>query len=188
MSRQHLRLSTGFTSLILFGSRKQTKNDYLKRAVGAAMGLYGNSQEEAWYRGFVGDGNTLGTMHFHRDNLPPAKFLWSFTLYTLPKRYLYDNEKKRYSIGVRTPNLQYSNDGSLTIYIGHASPGTDKESNWLPAPASKIFIDCSSVWSPGRGSGWIVDLACFTNTMSAFGEEYMDAVHNSVAELRKVNV
>ena len=28
----------------------------------------------------------------------------------------------------------------LTIYIQHASPGKDKESNWLPAPAGQMKV------------------------------------------------
>ena len=31
--------------------------------------------------------------------------------------------------------MHYDADGGLTLYIGHDSPGADKESNWLPAPA-----------------------------------------------------
>jgi hypothetical protein len=33
-------------------------------------------------------------------------------------------------------NLKKNDDGSLTIYIRHDSPGADKESNWLPALSS----------------------------------------------------
>ena len=41
----------------------------------------------------------------------------------------------RRRIGDRTPGLRYNPDGSLDIYMQHQSPGSDKESNWLPAPA-----------------------------------------------------
>ncbi len=119
----------------LFGSRAFLKNDYLTRAIAAEKGLYGNSIEEAWYGGYVGDGNKPSTIHFSKDTLPPAKFFWSVTLYTLPDRFLYANDLKRYSIGDRTPGLKYDADGGLTLYIGHVSPGKDKQSNWLPAPA-----------------------------------------------------
>ena len=124
----------------LFGTREQMRNDYLKRAVGSAMGLYGNSLEEAWYGGIIGNGNTLKALYFSPGHLPPAKFFWSFTLYTLPDRYLYANSLQRYSIGDRTPNLNFSEDGSLTIYIGHMSPGGNTESNWLPAPAGSYSL------------------------------------------------
>jgi hypothetical protein len=75
-----------------------------------------------------------GQMRFANGQLPPAKFFWSITLYTLPDRFLYGNPLNRYSIGDRTRGLTYDADGGLTLYTGHTSPGADKESNWLPAP------------------------------------------------------
>ncbi|WP_223358600.1 DUF1214 domain-containing protein [Leifsonia sp. ZF2019] len=35
--------------------------------------------------------------------------------------------------------LVYSDDGSLTIYVGHTPPGAERESNWLPAPGCNIL-------------------------------------------------
>jgi hypothetical protein len=31
-------------------------------------------------------------------------------------------------------------DGSLILFVGHDSPGKDKESNWLPAPAAPFGL------------------------------------------------
>ncbi|HTR36316.1 MAG TPA: DUF1254 domain-containing protein [Bryobacteraceae bacterium] len=118
----------------LFGTRAQMKSSYLKRDVGAMKGLYGNSIEEAWYGGYLGDGTKLSAIHFTKANLPPARFFWSATMYTLPARFLFANPLDRYSIGDRTQGLQYGKDGSLTIFIGNVSPGKSKESNWLPSP------------------------------------------------------
>jgi hypothetical protein len=118
----------------MFGTRAEMKNDYMKRAIGAEKGLYGNSLVEAWYGGFVGDGRKPVMLRFAPGQLPPAKFFWSLTMYTLPDRFLYANALQRYSIGDRTKGLKRDADGGLTLYVGHASPGTDKESNWLPAP------------------------------------------------------
>ncbi|MQR00995.1 DUF1254 domain-containing protein [Glaciimonas soli] len=135
----------------LFGSREAQGEDYLTRAVAAAMGLYGNDLAEAWYGGFVGNGRELIQVTFSKDQLPPAKFFWSITLYTLPDRFLYDNPLNRYSIGDRTQGLKYNADGGLTIYVGHASPGTDKESNWIPAPdASYSFV--ARVYGPSEAA------------------------------------
>jgi len=135
----------------LFGSRAFMKNNYMKRAIGAEKGLYGNSLEEAWYGGYIGDGAQLCTIHFSKADLPPARFFWSLTLYTLPDRLLYANELKRYSIGDRTKGLVYGRDGSLTLYVGHDSPGKDKESNWLPAPAAHFSL-VGRVYGPSKAA------------------------------------
>jgi hypothetical protein len=134
------RAAKTFTTNGLFGSRAQLKTNYLQRDVGAMKGLYGNALEEAWYGGYVCDGSRPATVHFTKANLPPAKFFWSMTMYTIPDRFLYANPINRYSIGDRTKGLQYGKDGSLTIYVSNPSPGKDKESNWLPAPAAKCSL------------------------------------------------
>jgi hypothetical protein len=140
---------TTLSSNGLFGTRAFLKNNYLVRAIAARKGMYGNSQEEAWYGGMIGDGHTLSRLHFSRAELPQARFFWSATLYTLPDRFLYDNPLKRYSIGDRTEGLVYGADGSLDIYIGHASPGGNREANWLPAPAGPYSL-VARVYGPGQ--------------------------------------
>jgi hypothetical protein len=56
-------------------------------------------------------------------------------MYQLPEYYLVDNPIDRYSIGDRTPGLQYGADGSLTLHLQHERP-TDPAAaaNWLPTP------------------------------------------------------
>ena len=135
----------------LFGSRDFLKNDYMTRAMGAEKGLFGNSIEEAWYGGFVGDGSKDTMLRFPPGQLPPAKFFWSLTLYTLPDRLLYANPIDRYSIGDRTKGLVYGKDKSLTIYLGHSSPGKDKEANWLPTPEGKYSL-VARVYGPQKAA------------------------------------
>jgi hypothetical protein len=138
-----------FGSNGLFGSRKELGANYVTRDVAAMKGLYGNSLEEAWYGGYIGDGSKASIIHFNKADLPLAKFFWSATLYTLPDRFLYANPINRYSIGDRTKGLVYGKDGSLTIYVSHTSPGGDKESNWLPAPAGKYSL-VARVYGPSE--------------------------------------
>ena len=90
-------------------------------------------------------------LHFTKANLPPAKFFWSMTMYTIPDRFLYANPLNRYSIGDRTKGLEYDKDGGLTIYVSNASPGKDKESNWLPAPAAKCSL-VARVYGPSKAA------------------------------------
>jgi hypothetical protein len=135
----------------LFGTREFLAGDYEKRAVGALMGLYGNSREEAWYGGVVGDGKEQVELRFAKEQLPPAKFFWSTTLYELPDRFLFDNALKRYSLGDRTPGLKFEKDGSLVLYVGHESPDKAKESNWLPAPAGPYSL-VTRVYGPSQAA------------------------------------
>ena len=44
------------------------------------------------------------------------------------------------------PNLKKNPDGSLTLTIQNKSPGPDKESNWLPAPAGPIYLVMRLYW------------------------------------------
>lgn len=135
----------------LFGSRAVLKNDYMTRAMGAEKGLFGNSLEEAWYGGFIGDGSKLIALHFPAGQLPPAKFFWSLTLYTLPDRLLFANPLERYSIGDRTKGLVYGKDKSLTIYLGHVSPGKARAANWLPTPEGKYSL-VARLYGPGKAA------------------------------------
>jgi hypothetical protein len=134
------RAATTLDSSTMFGTREFLANDYIRRSVGADKGLYGNSREEAWYGGFIGHGDKPSKMHFAAGELPPAAFFWSLTLYTLPDRGLYANPQQRYSLGDRSKGLVYGPDGSLTVYLGHASPGEAHEANWIPAPAGPYSL------------------------------------------------
>jgi len=145
------RISVTHSSNGIFGSRAALGEDYLTRDVAAAMGLYGNDLAEAWYGGFVGDGSISQVLRFPQGQLPPAKFFWSITLYALPDRFLYANPLNRYSIGDRTPGLQYDADGGLTLYVGHASPGKDVESNWLPAPPASYSL-VARIYGPSEAA------------------------------------
>jgi hypothetical protein len=37
-------------------------------------------------------------------------------------------------------------DGSVDIYLQHASPGKDRESNWLPAPDKEFNVTLRMYW------------------------------------------
>ena len=60
---------------------------------------------------------------------------------------LIDNPINRYLINSpMLPDLKKNPDGSLTIYMQKDSPGTDKESNWLPAPDGPIYVVMRLYW------------------------------------------
>jgi hypothetical protein len=136
-----------FSSADGFGTRALLHNNYMARMAGAVLGIYGNSKAEALYPAYFvgGDGKPLTganayTLHFAPGQLPPVNAFWSLTMYELPKSLLYANKLNRYLINsAMLPVLKKDADGGLTLTVSHDSPGSDKESNWLPAPNGPFF-------------------------------------------------
>ena len=71
-------------------------------------------------------------------------------MYDVPHFYLVDNPIGRYSLGDRSPGLEYGDDGSVTIYLQGASPGPGHEANWLPTPTSGNFRPILRTYQPGQ--------------------------------------
>lgn len=65
------------------------------------------------------------------------------------------NPINRYSISPRQ-NLKANADGSVDLYVQTDSPGTDKESNWLPAPSGKFVLMMRLYW-PDESDPSILD-------------------------------
>lgn len=127
-------------------------NYYLKRAIVAMLGLGANLPEDAVYPLNLGDsdgkpltGANKYTLHFAKDEIPPAKAFWSVTLYD-KDGFPSPTDLKRNAIGDRDA-LKFNADGSLDLYVQHGSPGPDKESNWLPAPEGAFNLSMR-VYSP----------------------------------------
>jgi len=54
--------------------------------------------------------------------------------------------------------LVYNGDGSLDLYFQTASPGDDKENNWLPTPEEKGWNLTLRLYAPERralNGSWI---------------------------------
>jgi len=83
-------------------------------------------------------------MHFAKGMLPPVKAFWSLTLYN-SSRFFYDNPLNKYTASPRD-KLVFNSDGSLDIYVQHASPGQGKEANWLPSPAAPFTMMLRLYW------------------------------------------
>jgi hypothetical protein len=114
---------------------------YLKRAIVAQRGLGANQPEDAIYPLNLTDsdgkplsgGDNKYVIHFAKADLPPVNAFWSVTMYD-DQGFQIANPLNRFAIGDRD-GLKYNDDGSLDLYVQSASPGADKESNWLPSPA-----------------------------------------------------
>jgi hypothetical protein len=137
------------------GDSAHYNGDWLKRAVAAKAGIYGNSPEEATYplTRIDSDGQTLDgsknnyTLTFPPGQQPPVNAFWSITMYDGKTQLLIENPINRYLINSpMLPNMKTNSDGSLTLYIQNKSPGADKESNWLPAPSDTIYLVMRLYW------------------------------------------
>jgi hypothetical protein len=137
------------------GDSAHYNGDWLARAMAAQAGIYGNSPEEATYpftrqdvAGKPLDGSKKNyTLTFAADQFPPVNAFWSVTMYDGKSQLLIKNPIDRYLINSpMLPAMKKNADGSLTIYIQNKSPGADRESNWLPAPADPIYLVMRLYW------------------------------------------
>jgi hypothetical protein len=120
-------------------------NFYLKRAIVAMVGLGANAPEDAVYPVLMADsdgqpvtGEQNYLLHFGPEQLPPVHAFWSVTMYDA-QGFQAANPLNRFAIGDRDP-LHYNADRSLDLYLQHDSPGSGKETNWLPAPQGPLGI------------------------------------------------
>jgi hypothetical protein len=125
--------------------------DYLMRALLTAFGLGANRPQDAIYpvsqkdaEGRKYSGANKYVMRFAEGQLPPAHGFWSLTMYD-SSWFFVNNPINRYAISARQ-NLKSNPDGSTDLYIQKDSPGADKESNWLPAPADDFILLLRLYW------------------------------------------
>ena len=125
--------------------------EYGARAVVALIGLGANLPQDAVYpSAFVDgagqplDGANRYVIHFDKDSTPPVQAFWSITMYDATSFFV-ANPINRYAISSWMP-LRKNADGSLDIYVQAASPGKDKESNWLPAASAPFNVTLRMYW------------------------------------------
>ncbi len=137
------------------GSAEDYQQDWLRRALVAKAGLYALNAEEATYpiSRALSNGAALDTgkhryrLTFPAGQLPPARAFWSVTLYDAQSQYLVKNPIDRYLINSpMLPALKRNDDGSITLYIQHDSPGAALQSNWLPGPDGPIYLVLRLYW------------------------------------------
>ncbi|MFM9127372.1 MAG: DUF1254 domain-containing protein [Solirubrobacterales bacterium] len=118
--------------------------NYTFRARVALVGLGANTPVESVYpvalatpSGETFNGANRYRMVFEKGKLPPTKAFWSLTMYDTDG-YLVANPSNIYAIGDSHPPLRRKKDGSVVVVIQKDKP-TEKDVNWLPAPADKGF-------------------------------------------------
>jgi hypothetical protein len=148
-------LDTGqVTSADMFGTPQQMGTNYLYRMAGAALGIYGNSKDEAIYPGFITDdtgaplmGTSSYTYRFAPGRLPPVRAFWSLTMYDATTSLLVDNPIDRYLINSpMLPDLVTDPDGGHTFYLQHTPPSDTDRANWLPTPEGPFRIILRLYW------------------------------------------
>jgi hypothetical protein len=129
----------------------QYGTDYAMRSLIAWVGLGANLSADAVYpmTRVDADGRPLSgankyVLHFDKSQVPPVNAFWSLTMYN-DKQAFVANPMNRYAIGDRDA-LTWNADGSLDIYVQADSPGTSKESNWLPAPHERFNVILRLYW------------------------------------------
>lgn len=126
--------------------------DYFNRTGTAKSNMFDNRPNETQY--FYTDNDSTGrqlkgtqiyAITFADGQEPPVEGFWSLTLYN-EKHLFHPNALKRYSLGTKNKTLKRNPDGSLTLYASAKSPGTAKESNWLPAPSGPFSLYIRAYW------------------------------------------
>lgn len=140
----------------IFGTPEFMKGRYMVRAAAAQGGIYGNSVQEALYVIYAFDAQKTPldgrkgryTLTFAPQTLPPVDAFWSLTMYDRPQQFLVDNPIDRYLINSpMLAGLKKNDKGEIVLYLQHESPGSELESNWLPAPG-EIFYAVMRLYLP----------------------------------------
>lgn len=120
--------------------------DYLTRAACAKSNIFVNQATETTYfyleRDADGEqlrGEHAYTVTFAADQHPPVDGFWSLTLYN-EHHFFHPNDLKRYSLGTKNRNLEFGQDGSLTMTVSASPPEGSPVTNWLPAPDGKFEL------------------------------------------------
>jgi hypothetical protein len=92
--------------------------------------------------------------------------VWSISAYR--EHFYVHNPIERYAI-TSGMTLTYNSDGSLDVCDQAGSPGSDRESNWLPSPPSGRFNLSARIYQPkaelmdGRTeNGLVVEAGSYT--------------------------
>lgn len=156
LQAMYARAGTVKSSAELFGSREFLGQDYLIRAVGALLGIYGNAAEEYLGVGYQTDsegrpfdGNYCYQITFRPDDIPPVGAFWSITAYNGHK-FLVENPINRYVINSpMVPSLNKDAGGGFTLYLQADMPGVEAEPNWLPV-SRDAFNLAFRTYQPGQ--------------------------------------
>lgn len=127
--------------------------NYMGRALIAAYGWPANLPQDACYptakvdsNGDALNGANKYTVTFPKGQTPPVDGFWSITMYVDDGGWWFNpNPLNKFTVSMRD-KPKFGEDGSLTLYFQHESPGADKEANWLPAPEGPFLLTMRMYW------------------------------------------
>jgi hypothetical protein len=128
--------------------------NYFARALVAAVGWPANLPEDAVYPTTFVDANgdklngaNKYTITFPKGQTPPVDGFWSITMYFDDGGWwFYPNPLNKLTESMRD-HPKFNDDGSLTLYFQHESPGAAKQANWLPSPAGEFLLTLRMYWA-----------------------------------------
>jgi len=136
---------------VVYGMGAYGTNYTLRAGLTGGYGA-GNLPEDALYwwsfanaTGVPYSGENNYVLHFASNSTPPVNGFWSVTLYD-SEGHVVPNSLNQFAITSHSGNPRYNTDGSLDIYFQNASPGADKEYNWLPAPSGGFMLLLRQYW------------------------------------------
>jgi hypothetical protein len=144
----------------LLGSKEEIGDNYLNRAAGVGVGIFGNSPAEAIYVGATLDKAKAGEKYvltFPAGRLPPIEKegFWSMTMYNLPQRQLIHNPIERYALGNRSTGLK-PDSGLNKTKTGHeiacAAASSHAARSRYRTTRSTMGVAMSKTSDPGRKS------------------------------------
>jgi len=112
----------------------------------SVVGPIGQPAKEALYPAVVtDDGAPMNAMndyviHISKDDMPPAKGFWSFTLYDAANGFFIPNDQKKYSVG-ENAGMKLNKEGGIDIYIASKKPNGVPAENWLPINREDLEIN-----------------------------------------------
>jgi hypothetical protein len=111
---------------------RASTTEYIQWANGIDTAAYYHTFVDASGNMLDGSGGQQYTITFTKDALPEALRFWSITAYTPDSVELIPNDANKYHVASYTPDLEYAQDGSLTVYISAEQPTGVSDANWLP--------------------------------------------------------
>jgi len=91
------------------------------------------------------DGQPMNAQHEYvirmtKDEMPPARVFWSFTLYDSANGFFIPNDRKKYSVG-ENAGMKLNEDGGIEVYVAAEKPAGVSEENWLPINRNNENLD-----------------------------------------------